>query len=182
MWFFSEPLIKQLVNGLKNIDYLVQALCQGLRRQKWAQKAPSTSPGSLQNAGGGAINNLTNVNFHCAKHSEGKVPGGMKGWNLGIHPHQVSTGKWVRAETHKRNHCGPQGSLSRAYAVTRGPSFHRASCEKKHLLARAEQVQPSQALGLSWVRNSDEDEQLVHNKTRVLPISWHTCKIVMLPT
>jgi len=33
-FFFFEPLIKQLVNGLNNIDNPVQALCQVLEQQK----------------------------------------------------------------------------------------------------------------------------------------------------
>ena len=40
-----------------------------------------------------------------------------------------------------------------------------------NILAKAELLQSSQVLGLSWVRNTDKDEQLFHDKTRVLHLS-----------
>lgn len=51
VWFFSEPWLKPSVNQWNNIDYLVQTLCQSLRKQNWAQKVQS-SPWSLQHSGG----------------------------------------------------------------------------------------------------------------------------------
>lgn len=53
------------------------------------------------------------------------------------------------------------------------------SCEKKHILAEADLVQASHALGLSQVRNSNEGVQLVHDKMRVQPFSGHVYKMAM---
>lgn len=44
---------------------------------------------------------------------------------------------------------------------------------KKHIMAKGELVQPSHALGFSRVRDPDGDEQLAHERTRVLHVSRH---------
>ena len=51
-WFFSEPWIRQSANQWNNIDYLVQTLCQSLRKQNWAQKVQCAPPWSSQHPGG----------------------------------------------------------------------------------------------------------------------------------
>lgn len=51
----------------------------------------------------------------------------------------------------------PQGSLGGGNAVTTDPKPHAASCEMKHVLAKADLVQLPHARGLSWVRSVGED-------------------------
>lgn len=149
-------------------------------KQKWAEKAQSTPSWSSQHPDGGTANNLRNVAFHCAKNQKGRS---TELWECGLWGSKRvrSTGKACLSWDPQEQPLWASGMSEQGICCDYGSQFSWSFFREERRFGKSWTSPAFSPVGLSWLRNLDREEQLVHDTTRVLHWSWHICKMAMLP-